>query len=111
MLTSILNALKQWLWLVLAGFVVLQLFFVGRVAFMAVVDPSSTAFERSQAWQIVSTQGRINWRQQWQSDDQIAKTLKRAVLASEDSAFTTHKGIWWDAIEKACKKMPKPKPN
>jgi monofunctional biosynthetic peptidoglycan transglycosylase len=104
MLTSILNALKQWLWLVLAGFVILQLFFVGRVAFMAVVDPSSTAFERSQAWQIVSTQGRVTWRQQWQSDEQIAKTLKRAVLASEDSAFTTHKGIWWDAIEKAWQK-------
>ncbi len=109
MLTSILNALKQWLWLVLAGFVILQLFFVGRVAFMAVVDPSSTAFERSQAWQIVSTQGQIIWRQQWQSDDQISKTLKRAVLASEDSAFTTHNGIWWDAIEKASQKNAKNK--
>jgi len=107
MLTSMLNALKQWLWLVLAGFVILQLFFVGRVAFMAVVDPSSTAFERSQAWQIVSTQGQIIWRQQWQSDDQISKTLKRAVLASEDSAFTTHNGIWWDAIEKAWQKNAK----
>ncbi|MEY3938370.1 MAG: Penicillin-binding protein [Pseudomonadota bacterium] len=102
MLTSILNALKQWLWLVLAGFVILQLFFVGRVAFMAVVDPSSTAFERSQAWQIVSTQGRVTWRQQWQSDDQIA-----TVLASEDSAFTAHNGIWWDAIEKAWQKNAK----
>jgi monofunctional biosynthetic peptidoglycan transglycosylase len=107
MLTSILNALKQWLWLVLAGFVILQLFFVGRVAFMAVVDPSSTAFERSQAWQIVSTQGRVTWSQQCQSDDQIARALKRAVLASEDSAFTAHNGIWWDAIEKAWQKNAK----
>ena len=98
MLSSILKALKQWLWLMLAGFVILQLFFVGRVAFMAVVDPSSTAFERSQAWQIANSQGRLIWRQQWQADDQIAKTLKRAVLASEDSAFTSHIGVWWYAI-------------
>ena len=53
MLTSILNALKQWLWLVLAGFVILQLFFVGRVAFMAVVDPSSTAFESNAVRQLL----------------------------------------------------------
>ena len=107
MLSSILKAFKQWLWLMLAGFVILQLFFVGRVAFMAVVNPSSTAFERSQAWQIASTQGKLIWRQQWQADDQIAKTLKRAVLASEDSAFTSHNGIWWDAIEKAWQKNAK----
>ena len=107
MLSSILKALKQWLWLMLAGFVILQLFFVGRVACMAVLDPSSTSFERSQAWQIANSQGRLIWRQQWQADDQIAKTLKRAVLASEDSAFTSHNGVWWDAIEKAWQKNAK----
>jgi monofunctional biosynthetic peptidoglycan transglycosylase len=107
MLSSIFKAFKQWLWLMLAGFVILQLFFVGRVAFMAVVNPSSTAFERSQAWQIASTQGQLIWRQQWRADDQIAKTLKRAVLASEDSGFTSHNGIWWDAIEKAWQKNAK----
>ena len=107
MLGSILKAFKQWLWLMLAGFVILQLFFVGRIAFMAVVDPSSTAFERSQAWQIANSQGQLSWRQQWQSGDQIAKTLQRAVLASEDSAFTSHNGIWWDAIEKAWQRNAK----
>ena len=109
MLSSVLKALKQWLWLMLAGFVILQLFFVGRVACMAVLDPSSTSFERSQAWQIANSQGRLIWRQQWQADDQIAKTLKRAVLASEDSAFTSHNGVWWDAIEKAWQKNAKTK--
>ena len=107
MLSSVLKALKQWLWLMLAGFVILQLFFVGRVACMAVLDPSSTSFERSQAWQIANSKGRLIWRQQWQADDQIAKTLKRAVLASEDSAFTSHNGVWWDAIEKAWQKNAK----
>jgi len=107
MLNSLFNAFKQWLRLVLAGFIILQLFFVGRVAFMAVVEPSSTAFERSQAWQIASTQGKLAWRQQWQADDQIANSLKRAVIASEDSAFTSHNGVLWDAIEKAWQKNAK----
>jgi len=107
MLNSLFNAFKQWLWLVLAGFIILQLFFVGRVAFMTVVEPSSTAFERSQAWQIASTQGKLAWRQQWQADDQIANSLKRAVIASEDSAFTSHNGVLWDAIEKAWQKNAK----
>jgi monofunctional biosynthetic peptidoglycan transglycosylase len=102
-----LYAFKQWLFLLLAGFVLLQLFFIGRVGFMAVVDPSSTAFERSQAWQIVSSQGRLLWRQTWMPSEQIAKPLKRAVLASEDSAFNSHNGVWWDAVEKAWSKNAK----
>jgi monofunctional biosynthetic peptidoglycan transglycosylase len=102
-----LFAFKQWLFLMLAGLVLLQLFFVGRVAFMAMVDPSSTAFERSQAWQIVSSQGHLKWRQTWAPPEQIAKSLKRAVLASEDSAFTSHSGVWWDAVEKAWSKNAK----
>jgi len=102
-----LYAFKQWLFLLLAGFVLLQLFFIGRVGFMTVVDPSSTAFERSQAWQIVSSQGRLLWRQTWMPSEQIAKSLKRAVLASEDSAFTSHNGVWWDAVEKAWSKNAK----
>ena len=102
-----LYAFKQWLFLLLAGFVLLQLFFIGRVGFMTLVDPSSTAFERSQAWQIVSSQGRLLWRQTWMPSEQIAKPLKRAVLASEDSAFTSHNGVWWDAVEKAWSKNAK----
>jgi monofunctional biosynthetic peptidoglycan transglycosylase len=40
-----------WLLVALAG-VALQLFFIGRIALMAVVDPSSTTFERSEAWRM-----------------------------------------------------------
>jgi monofunctional biosynthetic peptidoglycan transglycosylase len=104
-----LFALKQWLYLVGIGLVFLQLFLIGRVAMMAVVDPSSTAFERSQAWQIMSQKGELKWRQSWESSDRIAKTLQRAVLASEDSAFTSHHGVWWDAVEKAWSKNAKAK--
>ena len=100
----LIRAIREWLQLVLVAFLVLQLFFVGRVAWMTVSDPSSTAFERSQAWQIISQKGHLAWRQDWRPVDQISVNLKRAVLASEDSGFKQHKGVWWDAVEKAWRK-------
>jgi len=101
---QVFKAIREWLQLVLVALVLLQVFFIGRVAWMAVSDPASTAFERSQAWQIFSPKGHLKWRQDWRKTDQISVNLKRAVLASEDSGFTQHKGVWWESIEKAWRK-------
>ena len=101
---QVFKAIREWLQLVLVALVLLQVFFIGRVAWMAVSDPASTAFERSQAWQIFSQKGHLKWRQDWRKTDQISVNLKRAVLASEDSGFTQHKGVWWESIEKAWRK-------
>lgn len=103
-----MRQIARWLLcLVLAG-IGLQFFFLGRIAFMTVVAPASTAFQRSEAWQI-ATNGRANakrgespgWQQQWVPYDRIADTLKRAVIASEDAEFIYHGGIEWEAIERA----------
>jgi len=92
--------------LLLAG-LALQLFFVLRIAAMAVVDPQSTAFQRSEAWQVAS-RGRANgqkeWAQRWVPYSQISDQLKRAVIASEDGEFIHHNGVEWDAIEAARKR-------
>ncbi|MGJ7510669.1 monofunctional biosynthetic peptidoglycan transglycosylase [Variovorax sp. GT1P44] len=89
--------------LLIAGFA-LELFFIGRIAAMAAIDPESTAFQRSEAWQ-VATHGRSNgerdWQQRWVPYAQIADSLKRAVIASEDSEFVYHQGVEWEAIERA----------
>lgn len=90
--------------LVLLAGLGLQLFFVARVALMAVVDPQSTTFQRSEAWRLLVETGRITWGQQWVDDARISPNLKRAVIASEDSAFAEHAGVDWDAIEKAWEK-------
>ena len=79
----------------------LQLYFVLRVAVMTVVDPQSTAFERSEAWRLWSERGAVPWSQTWVTDTAIADNLKRAVIASEDAAFADHGGIDWEAIERA----------
>lgn len=103
-----MRSFGRWLlWILLAG-VALQLFFVGRIALMVVVDPASTAFMRSEAWRTAeSSRGSDKpwkWSHQWVDDAQISPHLKRAVIASEDAGFTDHRGVDWAAIEGAWQK-------
>jgi monofunctional biosynthetic peptidoglycan transglycosylase len=99
-----MTALARWLALLAVAFLGLQLFFVGRIAVMAVLAPQSTSFQRSEAWRIASEKGTLRWRQQWVAYRQISDNLKRAVIASEDDSFTNHEGVDWDALEKAWEK-------
>ncbi len=103
-----MKSLGRWLlWLILAG-LALQLFFLARIALMVAVDPSSTAFMRSEAWRIAgaSLQSDKEWRwsHRWVPDEQLSPHLKRAVIASEDAGFFDHKGVDWGAIEGAWQK-------
>jgi len=101
------RSLARLLALLLLAFVLLQLYFAARVALMAVVDPQSTTFERSEAWRLLSEQQRILWSQQWVADARISSNLKRAVIASEDAGFSEHSGVEWDALERAWERNQK----
>ncbi|MEP6739938.1 MAG: transglycosylase domain-containing protein [Caldimonas sp.] len=79
----------------------LQLYFLARIALMAVVDPQSTTFQRSEAWRLALQPGAHAWQQRWIDYAVLPVSLKRAVIASEDSGFTEHSGVEWDALEKA----------
>jgi monofunctional biosynthetic peptidoglycan transglycosylase len=102
-----MKALLRWTLFVLAALLALQLFFVARIALMAVVAPESTSFERSEAWRILHEKDRLRWRQQWVNYSDISDNLKRAVIASEDGSFNYHEGVDWDALEKAWEKNAK----
>lgn len=95
-----MRLLARWLLLALTAGLLLQLYFVGRIALMARVDPRSTTFERSEAWRLARA-GALRWSQQWRDYDQISDQLKRAVIASEDDNFANHDGVDWQAIERA----------
>ena len=100
-----MKSIGRWLlWVLLAG-LALQLFFVLRIALMVVIDPQSTAFMRSEAWQVargsLTTDKNWRWSAQWVDYDQISPHLKRAVMASEDAGFADHGGVDWEAIESA----------
>lgn len=97
----------RWFALALIAFVALQLFFIGRIAMAAVVDPQSTTFQRSEAWRITRERGKLRWSQHWVPYAQISDNLKRAVIASEDGSFVYHDGVDWDALEKAWQRNEK----
>jgi monofunctional glycosyltransferase len=94
------SALRLLVLIVLAG-LALQIYFVARIALMAVIDPESTAFERSEMWQVAKNSGSLKWRQQWIAYGGLPDTLKRAVIASEDASFIEHEGVDIEALEKA----------
>ncbi|MDR2297955.1 MAG: monofunctional biosynthetic peptidoglycan transglycosylase [Comamonas sp.] len=96
-----MKALGRLLLLVLCAGLLLQLFFVARIALMAWVDPESTTYQRSEAWQLAHSPDGLRWRQQWVDYRNISSNLARAVIASEDAGFMEHHGVQWDAIQKA----------
>jgi monofunctional biosynthetic peptidoglycan transglycosylase len=91
-------------WCVLAG-LALQVFFLARIASMAVVAPESTAFMRSEMVRVgvKALRGDKAWRwsQEWVEPKAISTHLRRAVIASEDGGFVNHAGVDWAAIESA----------
>jgi monofunctional glycosyltransferase len=102
------RAIRRWLMLVVIAFIALQLFFVLRIATMLMIDPQSTAFERSEVWRVLHLPDKpFAWKQTWVPYEGISANLKRAVIASEDGDFIYHDGVEWDAIEKAWKKNAK----
>ena len=99
-----MKSILRWLFCLLLAGIALEIFFVGRIAAMAVFDPQSTAFQRSEAWQLAAhgrSNGERDWNQQWLPYAKISDKLKQAVIASEDGEFIYHNGVEWDAIERA----------
>ena len=99
-----MKALFRWLLLVLIAGLAVQLYFVGRIALMVVLDPQSTAFQRSEVYRLATEKGELKWRQQWVPYAELSSNLKRAVIASEDATFVEHEGVDLEALEKAWEK-------
>ena len=100
-------SLLRFIALVALALVALQLYFALRIALMAVVDPASTSFQRSEIWRLLSEKHTLGWSQHWVNDARISPNLKRAVIASEDAGFAEHNGVDWDALEKAWERNQK----
>jgi monofunctional biosynthetic peptidoglycan transglycosylase len=100
-MNGIWRTLGRLIVLLLLSALALQVYFLLRIALMAVVDPQSTTFQRSEAWRVATESPHPAWSQTWVPYSRIAVSLKRAVIASEDAGFVDHSGVEWDAIEKA----------
>ena len=93
--------------LIILALLGLQFYFALRIGAMAYLDPESTAFERSALWRISTAPEPGRWQQEWMPYDRISRSLKSAVLASEDDGFASHGGVDWDAINAAWQKNAK----
>lgn len=91
----------RWLAWVLGAGVLLQVFFMVRIASMAAIDPQSTAFQRSELWRQGQGLAPRHWAHQWTPYAQLSPQLKRAVIASEDDGFVKHHGLDWSALQTA----------
>lgn len=99
-----MKALLRWVLLVLVAGVSVQLYFAGRIAMMVLIDPQSTAFQRSEIYRLATEHGNLKWRQQWVPYSDLSDNLKRAVIVSEDATFIEHEGVDLEALEKAWEK-------
>lgn len=98
-----IKTIKCFVVLLFCSLIVLQVFFFLRIALIRIMPIQSTTFERTAAVELLR-QGKLNqWRHAWQDYEKISENLKRAVIASEDSGFSTHYGVEWDAIANAWK--------
>src|SRR5437879_1335248 len=78
-----------------AGVVLVQLWFFGHILYWNWYEPTSTAFMERQAVEV---------QQQWVPYARISVHLKRAVVVAEDARFLDHEGFDWQAIQLAMAK-------
>lgn len=81
--------------------VMYQLWLFSQVVWYAYRDPGGSAIMRQELSRLQETDPDAQLRYEWTPYDKISTSLKRAVVASEDSNFVGHEGVEWDAIRKA----------
>lgn len=82
-------------------FLLYQLWLLGQVLWYAHHNPAGSAVMREEMAALRKTDPRIVLQHTWVPYDRINDTLKRAVVASEDSNFLDNDGVEWDAIREA----------
>ncbi|MET3133718.1 monofunctional biosynthetic peptidoglycan transglycosylase [Oxalobacteraceae bacterium GrIS 1.11] len=98
----------KWLFLLpILVFVALQLYFLLQIWWWVGHNPDSTAFMREQLSALQEKNPKAVLQQSWLPYARISTNLKRAIIASEDSNFSEHEGVDWDALQKAYEKNNK----
>jgi monofunctional biosynthetic peptidoglycan transglycosylase len=85
----------------LGAVIVLQFWFVVHIAYWGSHDPETTAFMRARLEILREDDPAARLRHRWVPYARISGQLKRAVVASEDAKFMSHRGFDWEAIQKA----------
>ncbi|SNS22986.1 monofunctional biosynthetic peptidoglycan transglycosylase [Noviherbaspirillum humi] len=95
------------LWLLLAPVIavlLMQLYFFALIWWWVDHNPGSTSFMRQQLAVLQEKNPGAKLRHKWVPYDRISNHLKRAIIAAEDSNFSEHEGVDWQAMQKAFEK-------
>jgi monofunctional glycosyltransferase len=101
---------KLLLWLILLPIAIvlaMQLYFFVQIWWWVDHNPESTSFMRQQLAVLQEKNPDAVLQQKWVSYNHISNNLKRAIIASEDSNFSEHEGVDWEAMQKAYNKNTK----
>jgi monofunctional biosynthetic peptidoglycan transglycosylase len=101
---------KLFLWLIVAPLAIvllIQAYFFVQIWWWVDHNPSSTSFMRQQLAVLREKNPDAQLQQKWVPYTRISNNLKRAIIASEDSNFSEHEGVDWDALQKAYEKNSK----
>lgn len=97
----------RWLWRLFVWFVLAilayQAYLFGSVVWYRWFNPQETAFMADEQARLSKLDPPKSIEQVWVPFNQISRYAKRAVIASEDTGFTEHSGIEWEAIEQAAR--------
>ncbi|HEV2611548.1 MAG TPA: monofunctional biosynthetic peptidoglycan transglycosylase [Noviherbaspirillum sp.] len=95
---------KLLLWLIIAPLLVvlaMQLYFFLQIGWWVNNNPESTSFMRQQLDVLQEKNPSARLKHTWVPYNRISPHLKRAIIAAEDSNFSDHEGVDWEAMQKA----------
>lgn len=98
------------LWLVLAPIAIvlaIQLYFFVQIWWWVDHNPSSTSFMNHQLSVLREKNPKAQLKQKWVPYNRISNHLKRAIIAAEDSNFSDHEGVDWEAMQRAYERNTK----
>ncbi len=92
---------------VVALLLLMQFWYLAHVLWWKSFDPDSTAFMEAGLARLQEKNPDAELRYRWVDYDRVARPLKRAVIAAEDSRFLAHEGFDWEGMEQAFEKNMK----
>ena len=99
--------LRRMLLTVIGFFLLVQLWFFAWVLIWKVTEPGPTQFMKIRLAELQKKTPNARLQQTWIPYANISVSLKRALIAAEDSKFMQHHGFDFDGIQKAFEKNEK----
>ena len=95
--------LKIVLKIIFGIFFSIQVYFFVQVIWYMEFNPKETAFMLAEKNRLSALNPPQAITKQWVPYEKMSLSIKQAVIASEDTNFTVHDGVDWNALEKAAK--------